>query len=361
MKLLFDLRWTGPEIAGISRYATELARAVAQRDDVELTVLVCNDEQKDLVPGVRWLMANDPQGDKPWQEALLPLRLSRHGFDVVYCPVFFMGLAPRRYKLVLTIHDLIPFEFPEPPAYISRTQALGWRFFYGTKIPMKICLSTADRVATVSLTMRRLIGPAMGLRDLDVIPNGVALREAGADADHAGSDHVVYMGVFSQHKNAEVLVHALVHAPEVRLHLLSRMPAVQQEECRALATSLGVAERLVIHDGVTDAEYVELLAGARCLVTASKREGFGLPIIEAQQQGVPVACSDIDIFHEVAGEVAEFFDPDSPEACAAAWERLRDPARSAELAAAGRENAARYTWARSADALVEVCRKALAG
>lgn len=360
MKLLFDLRWTGPEIAGISRYATELARAVARRSDVELTTLVCNDEQKDLVPGVRWIKAHDPQGNHPWEEALLPLRLDRYGFDVVYCPVFFMGIAPHRYKLVLTIHDLIPYQFPEPPKYISRTQARGWRFFYATKIPMKICLATATRVATVSHTMQRLISREMGVRNLAVIPNGVALREGqGSGVDRSGSNDVLYMGVFSQHKNATVLIEALVHSPEVTLHLLSRMPQCQQAECLAQAERLGVVDRLVIHDGVSDEEYAQLLGKARCLVTASKQEGFGLPIIEAQHQGVPVVCSDIEIFHEVTGEVAEFFDPDDPAACAAAWDRLLDPARAAELSARGRENAARYTWERSADALVALCREAM--
>ncbi|WP_312015258.1 glycosyltransferase [Bradyrhizobium liaoningense] len=70
-------------------------------------------------------------------------------------------------------------------------------------------------------------------------------------------------------------------------------------------------------------------------------EGFGIPIIEALAANTPVLCSDIAVFREVAGELAEYFDPFSTEAICAAvtralarqdeWRsRIRD--RRAELA-----------------------------
>lgn len=48
---------------------------------------------------------------------------------------------------------------------------------------------------------------------------------------------------------------------------------------------------------------------AMVLVAASKDEGFGLPLVEAGYYGLPIICSDIPIFREIAGENAMFFKP----------------------------------------------------
>jgi len=61
--------------------------------------------------------------------------------------------------------------------------------------------------------------------------------------------------------------------------------------------------------GLSDQELADYYAGARAVILPSLYEGFGLPIIEALRFGTPVACSDIPVFHEVAGPHAVFFDP----------------------------------------------------
>ena len=48
------------------------------------------------------------------------------------------------------------------------------------------------------------------------------------------------------------------------------------------------------------------------LLFPSLYEGFGLPIVEALQRGSEVICSDIPVFHEIAGENAIYFDPFNP-------------------------------------------------
>ncbi|MDB4009183.1 glycosyltransferase, partial [Amylibacter sp.] len=46
-----------------------------------------------------------------------------------------------------------------------------------------------------------------------------------------------------------------------------------------------------------------------CVIQCSKYEGFGLPLIEAQMRGVAVLCSNIEVFKEIAGKGAIYFDP----------------------------------------------------
>jgi glycosyltransferase involved in cell wall biosynthesis len=51
-------------------------------------------------------------------------------------------------------------------------------------------------------------------------------------------------------------------------------------------------------------------------------EGFGLPIAEAFAEGTPVACSDSELFREVAGDFGTYFDPYSPSSIAEAVNRI---------------------------------------
>lgn len=68
-----------------------------------------------------------------------------------------------------------------------------------------------------------------------------------------------------------------------------------------------LGKRLYWLQGISD-EYLEKIYDASsCLVAASEAEGFGLPIIEAAQHGIPVIARDIPVFREVAGDAAFYF------------------------------------------------------
>jgi glycosyltransferase involved in cell wall biosynthesis len=75
--------------------------------------------------------------------------------------------------------------------------------------------------------------------------------------------------------------------------------------------------------GYTDEhEKATLITEAHGLIMPSLAEGFGVPIIEALAANTPVLCSDIPVFHEVAGELADYFDPFSTESICASVSRV---------------------------------------
>ena len=106
-----------------------------------------------------------------------------------------------------------------------------------------------------------------------------------------------------------------------------------------------------------DARLDALMRGADVLVHPSLYDGFGLVVLEAMARGVPVAAADAAALPATCGDAAELFDPLDPDAIAAAILRARE--RRDELAAAGRERAALFTWDATAEATALVYRELL--
>ena len=64
-------------------------------------------------------------------------------------------------------------------------------------------------------------------------------------------------------------------------------------------------------DYIGSKELAEYYANATALFFPSYQEGFGLPLIEAMSARIPVVCSDIPIFREIAEGCVKFVNPDS--------------------------------------------------
>ena len=130
-----------------------------------------------------------------------------------------------------------------------------------------------------------------------------------------------------------------------------------RQRLSALET-LGRVQRLGY---VSDAVLAGLYARARALVFPSWYEGFGLPVLEAMGHGAPVICSGTSSLPEVGGEAAVYVDPGSAESiCTALLALEADPARRAALSAAGRAQAARFTWENTARRTLDFYRRVLA-
>jgi glycosyltransferase involved in cell wall biosynthesis len=157
------------------------------------------------------------------------------------------------------------------------------------------------------------------------------------------------MGSFMPYKNVELLARALHELPGYRLHLLSSISAGDRARLLALAP----ADALVIHDGVTDEEYRAILDGSRALVTASRAEGFGIPLIESMAAGTPVIATDIPVFREVGADAIHYVDPDSVASVVAAVRALEDRGVWERARSRGLEESARFRWSASAKALLE--------
>jgi glycosyltransferase involved in cell wall biosynthesis len=350
------------EQGGMEVYARELLRALpAVRPDLQLVAFVNRearaaggewDEFADFVEvpvfarnRVEWVRG---------EQVLLPGLARRAGVDVLHS---LASTAPARgrFRRVVTIHDVLYRVIPD-----AHFGILG----LGMRVLIPTAAHRSHRVIVDSQSTRADVRRFLRVpeRKLDVVPLGVGATPAGAAepeaelrARHGLGARAVVLSVSAKrpHKNLDRLLQALAAiAPERRpVLVVPGYPTPYEAVLRERAETLGVAGDVRWLGWVSSAELEGLYALAALFVFPSLYEGFGLPVLEAMRRGVPVACSDRSSLPEVAGDAALLFDPQDPRAITAAIERLlTDRAEAGRLRSAGREQAARFTWAATARA-----------
>lgn len=122
---------------------------------------------------------------------------------------------------------------------------------------------------------------------------------------------IIYVGHFDGHKNHAALIDALA-----RLDRSLQVLFIGVDN--GLLVSL---KRRAVDHGLTNITWMtvrnekkvwEYYTKSRAFISPSLYEGFGMPTIEALALGLPVALSDIKVFHEVAKDLALYFDPRDP-------------------------------------------------
>lgn len=346
-RLFFDARYIRPEFHdGISRFSANLFAAVSRKADV--TAIICNEKQlASLPPGTKWVMLHPPTSAL---EPLSALKLNKHEPDVVFSPMQTIGSLGKRFKLVLTVHDLIYYRHPKPPGYLNPVIRLGWRLFHLSYFPERLLLRGADAVATVSETTKReLKRHRLTKRTISVIYNAPEQGAKPIGKDRQVTKKLVYMGTFMPYKDVETLIRGVGLLDGYELELLSRIDESRMNELSKLAAEVGAS--VTFRNGVSDEAYAQALDSATALVSASRDEGFGIPLVEAMVRGVPVIVTDIEIFREVAGEAGVYFNAGDSRDFAS---KVGVVAAKPESAKNLKRQAENFNWDKSADELLKL-------
>ena len=232
-----------------------------------------------------------------------------------------VGIRKRGIKTIVTIHDLIFLRHPEYYKWIDR-KIYAWKF--------RRTLKEADLIIAISECTKR-----------DIIHYGHVPEEkirlvyqscSTWFKQHVGDDqcqkvnaryelpnrYVIHVGTIEERKNILLAVQALPLLPE-DLHLVvvgRQKPYAQQ--VLSEARRLGVDTRLHLLQGVPNADLPALYQMAEACVYPSRYEGFGIPIIEAIQSGLPVVACTGSCLEEAGGPSCLYVSPDDPEALASA-------------------------------------------
>ena len=352
MSFFFDARFIRVDHHdGISRFSSELFQAISRQTKV--IALISDQAQLDsLPPGTDHELVNDPKN--PFLELLLPRKLNKLGASVVFSPMQTMGSIGKKYKLVLTLHDLIYYKHRKPPGFLAWTIRVAWRVFHLSYAPVRILLNRADAVVTISETTKELIvANQLTKRPVHVIYNASSMPAVSSAKKQPRTRNLLYMGSFMPYKNVELLVNSMDQLPGYTLTLCSKVEPERKKQLLSKA-SHEAKSRIHFVDGVSESKYLELLDSSFALVSASKDEGFGIPVIEAMSRSLPVVVSSIPIFHEVAGEAGVFFNPESSVEFAEAVQSLETSAHWQEASARSLSRSTSFDWHQSANKLLSL-------
>jgi glycosyltransferase involved in cell wall biosynthesis len=258
---------------------------------------------------------------------------------------------------VVTLHDTTFF----------RQRTFGWSTTFAMQQIVRRGSRHASALITATEASRDEICQVLHLNpdDFVIAPHGAGRlpdieptpeREVRERLDLVDRQVILSVGAKRPHKNQIVLVQALPELEHEMVLVLAGHEEPYDDELRAEASRLRMTERVRFAGYVPDADLEALWRLSGCMAFPTLGEGFGLPLVEALQRGVPVAASDIPVLREVGADAAEYFDPHDPAdvantiADAFDNERLRDD---------GPARAERFSWPESARKTYEAYERAL--
>ena len=376
MRVTFDARHlqTVARVRGIGRYSRNLLAGFARiaPSDVDWTLLRLRNfppADRSPLPPHRDLDTLRLRRPELSMLALDPLLLSAElpfARPDVYHSVQLSLPLVRRYRAIITVHDLAPLRWPEhylrlPHARVGH----AWAYALARR---------ADHVIAVSQATGRDVVERLGVpvERLTVIPEAVDFSFAPPPRDAAleqvrsrfgvSAPYVLYVGQFDPRKNMDGLVSAFARAAlrhtDLRLVIAGDLRKLASFLYEALDRGHAPRERVVLAGHVTEAELAALYAGAECLLHAALLEGFGLTPLESLAAGTPVVGYRAGAVEEVVGDAGVLVEPDRPDALADALLRfLDDAALQARLRSGAKARAAAFSWDRAANDTLAVYRR----
>lgn len=296
-----------------------------------------------------------------WEQAIQPFALG--GIDLYHALAFVAPLA-LTIPSVVTIYDLSFVHYPER---LPATRRLYLRLLTG------LTCARAQRVIAISRSTADDLTHTLGVpaNKIDVAAPGYdparfqplpAEQIAAFRHDHDLPERFwLFVGTLEPRKNLPTLIEAYAALPQKPPLIIGGGRGWDY------APIFAAVERHGLEDSVRFVGFIPPEAlpiwynCAEAFVYPSVFEGFGMPVLEAMACGTPVIVSDASSLPEVAGEAGLCVPPHDVSAWSAALRRAwEDASWRDEARERGLRQAARYTWAGTAQQTVESYRKAMA-
>lgn len=291
---------------------------------------------------------------------LLNYLLSEYKFDVIhshYRPFHFSNKF--HCGKVLTIHDLIPFKYPDyaPPdahAYFDEC--------------IRQSAEEADVIIAVSKCTKNDIIQCYGIPEekIEVVYNGlypqdfISVDMVEVVEGLENEEFLLSVSGIGKNKNQKGIVESFLvykqRHPSNNVKLVLTGAIRQYETVQYILSKYSnIADEVVFTGFVNDAQLAWLYRQATAFIYASFYEGFGLPILEAMSMGKAVIASNTSSMPEVGGEAAEYCDPGDVDSMAVSMERvLEDRAYREHLQEKALIQAQKFSYENAAKQTLEI-------
>lgn len=296
-----------------------------------------------------------------WNLVTLPWFLFRHRVDAYHTQYILPLCIPKRTRVLLHIHDVSFKAYPE---------LIGWkdRFFLALLIPRS--LRRASRILVPSQFTKDEIQRYYGTAEekIVVIPNAVSdaflvtsVGETALQEKYSlPKQFILFVGTLQPRKNIPLLIRAFAEVtkriPDIELVIVGNRQGHHFDSAiDSVIEELDLSMKVHFPGYIAEEDLPGVMRCASLFVFPSFYEGFGIPLLEAMSQNVPVACSDIPCLREVAGDAAQYFDPMSVASC---QEKLYTLLIQKELRESvvtlGKSRSGFFSWKKSATLLSRV-------
>jgi glycosyltransferase involved in cell wall biosynthesis len=300
---------------------------------------------------------------KYWYDYLIPRVLKKYKADVFFTPYGFCSLRTN-VPQCLVIHDLAFLHFPH---FIPNSHL----WYYKRFTPLMV--RKANQIITVSNYSKREILKQYPYANgkLQVVYNAVSDRFQPVDLSAKekiklkyaeGKEYFICVGSIHPRKNLINLLKAFSwfkkrQQTNMQLLIAGRL-AWRYEQFLEKLDSFKYKKDVKLLGYISSAELPALVGSAYGLVYPSFFEGFGLPILEAMQSGVPVISSNRGALPEIAANVSLFCDPENPEDIGKKMSQLFiDESLRNSLVNQGFVRAGTFNWSASAEKVWETLMK----
>jgi glycosyltransferase involved in cell wall biosynthesis len=235
-----------------------------------------------------------------------------------------LGIRESGIRSVVTVHDLIFMRFPQHFGWINRR-------IYALKVH-KAC-TVADKIIAISQKTKSDI---MELLHID--PNKIEVIYQGCDPAfsvvqsdeqkkviaakyHLPENYLLTVGTIEERKNLILLAKALKHIDSIPLVVVGK-PTDYLKEVKQYLAANNSASRVIFLHQVEFADLPAIYQLASVFIYPSRYEGFGIPVLEALNSGVPVVAATGSCLEEAGGPDSLYADPDDETGLAANVNRI---------------------------------------
>ena len=346
-------------VGGTENYAAGLLQGLAEINNKDEFIIFVNEESANwhlpeapnFIRVICPVRANRRIRRYFFEQFLLPGQLAKYKIDVVHS-LGYVGPLFSPCPCVVTVPDM---------NYITLKHTMGLRKRVILKFFSMKAARRADHVITISNFSKKEISKAIKLN-----PSKITVTHLGPMRNYNTNSllnwgkllevygirepYIVAFGGGSLHKNISRLIQAFALVKDRVPHfllLIGRIPSNVNLSSKSIGK--GVRDRILTTGYVSEEHILPLLTHADLFVLPSLYEGFGLPMLEAQQAGVAVASSNAGSLPEVGGDGALYFDPTSVENIAQTIRHcLADTELRAQIIMKGQDNLNRFSWNKTA-------------